>query len=531
MGCGSSSRSARWARRPPTRAIKRKHPRMPGAGTTGRGGWLERFAVIIAALVVVLLCLIPPDGLLTENEEDYFQLAARSVAAAPASPLSAVFDSSHHCAVFDHLLGWLIALTGFGGAQILTRVLAVLAYGLALGAVFRRLALDALDAVLVVIIFALLGQAMFGGELLFDGVGAKVAAYVCVLAGLAAVMGGARLARVALLFAVATYFHFLVGLFWFFAAMALRLVGDRRDLRAVMAATGMFLLLVAPLLGTIVWTRLAADSTVAEAGRPSADVIYSIIRAPHHTSPFLNAAGFTAKWLLGYLLAAGMLLGCAVISRLPEAARLGTVARWMSLLLAYLFLALVGAFLDRDIGILGKFYLFRPASLVLLLWLALAVAALGRLGARHWLAVRLIALALLAPGFALAAATRITAGLDARASTEGAQLAAFLARSAAPGSVVLIDPQLEFSFLNFERRTGLPALVLWKFIPTNDPEIQEWYRRLEFRKALFAEGCAGKTAYPVAFLLTMPEHATALAQSCGPIVYASARIALLRRGG
>ena len=90
------------------------------------------------------------------------------------------------------------------------------------------------------------------------------------LPSLAAVMGGARLARVALLFAVATYFHFLVGLFWFFAAMALRLVGDRRDLRAVMAATGMFLLLVAPLLGTIVWTRLAADSTVAEAGRPSA---------------------------------------------------------------------------------------------------------------------------------------------------------------------------------------------------------------------------------------------------------------------
>ena len=142
---------------------------MPGTGTTERGGWLERFAVIVAALVLVLLCLIPPDGLLTDNEEDYFQLAARSVAAAPASPLSAVFDSSHHRAVFDHLLGWLIALAGFGGAQVLTSMLAALAYGLALAAVFRRLGLDALDAVLVVIIFALLGQAMFGREWLFEG--------------------------------------------------------------------------------------------------------------------------------------------------------------------------------------------------------------------------------------------------------------------------------------------------------------------------------------------------------------------------
>ena len=121
------------------------------------------------------------------------------------------------------------------------------------------------------------------------------------------------------------------------------------------------------------------------------------------------------------------------------------------MLLAYLFLALVAAFLDRDTGILGKFYLFRPASLVLLLWLALAVAALGKLGTRHWLAVRLIALALLAPGFALAAAARIAADLEAQANTEGAELAAFLA--------------------------------------------------------------------------------AALAQSCGPVVYASVRIALLRRGG
>ncbi len=504
---------------------------MPAAGTTEQGGWLERPAVVVAALALVLLCLIPPDGLLTDNEEDYFQLAARSVAAAPAAPLSAVFDSSHHRAVFDHLLGWLIALTGFGGAQLLTSMLAALAYGLALGAVFRRLGLDALDAGLVVIIFALLGQAMFGGEWLFDGVEAKVAAYVCVLAGLAAVMSGARLAGVALLFAVATYFHFLVGLFWFFAAMVLRLLDDRRDFRGVTAATGAFLLLVAPLLGTIVWTRLVVDSTVAQAGLPAADVIYSIIRAPNHTSPFLDAGGFSATWLPGYLLAAGMLLGCAVMSRLPEAARLRTLARWLSLLLAYLFLALIAAFLDRDTGSLGKFYLFRPASLVLLLWLALAAAALGKLGTRHWLALRLIALALLAPGFALAAATRITADLEAQAGTEGAELAGFLARHAAPGSVVLIDPQLEFSFLDFERRTGLPALVLWKFIPTNDPEIQEWYRRLEFRKALYAEGCAGKSAYPVAFLLTTPEHAPALARSCGPVVYASARIALLRRGG
>jgi hypothetical protein len=492
---------------------------------------LNRPAAMAAALVPVLLCLIPPDGALTDNEEDYFQLAARSVAAAPPSPLSAVFDSAQHRVVIDHLLGWLIALTGFGGAQIVTHTLAALAYALALAAVFRRLALDALDAVLVVVVFAVSGQALFGGEWLFDGFEAKVAAYVCVLFGLAGTLRGARLAGTALLFALATYCHFLVGLFWFFAAMALRLLGERRERRAVMAATGLFLLLVAPLLYLIAWTRLAAEAPAAAAGMPTADVIYAIIRAPHHLSPFVDAAGFRAHWLPGYLLAAIMLAAALLVPRLPGAAELATPARWLALLLAYLFLALAAAFFDRDSGHLGKLYLFRPAALVLLLWLALAMAALGRLGTRHWLAARLIALALLAPSFVLTAAGRVAAELDAQAGTEEAALAAFLARSAAPGSLVVIDPAIEYSFLDFERRTGLPALVLWKFMPTTEAEIGEWYRRVNFRERLFADGCAGTDAYPVAFLLATPEHAAALARSCGPVVYASARLALVRRGG
>src|SRR5262245_28168471 len=62
----------------------------------------------IAALFMVLLCLIPPDGMLSDNEEEYFQLAARSVSAIPNSPESAVFDSSPHRIVADRLFGWLV---------------------------------------------------------------------------------------------------------------------------------------------------------------------------------------------------------------------------------------------------------------------------------------------------------------------------------------------------------------------------------------------------------------------------------------
>ena len=70
---------------------------------------------------------------------------------------------------------------------------------------------------------------------------------------------------------------------------------------------------------------------------------------------------------------------------------------------------------------------------------------------------------------------------------------------------------------------------MWKFMPTNDQQILEWYRRLEFRKALFDEGvCAKRNAYSPHFLLATPEHAADLTKTCGPIVYRSKHLALLR---
>jgi hypothetical protein len=145
-------------------------------------------------------------------------------------------------------------------------------------------------------------------------------------------------------------------------------------------------------------------------------------------------------------------------------------------------------------------------------------------------ALRLAALAVLLPMFLMGTVDRVRADRGhAALGPEKDALAAALAERAAPGSVVLIDPQLEWSYLDFERRTGHPSLVAFKFMPTNDPQIVEWYRRMEFRRTLFEQGCTAGAAYPVDFLLTTPEHAAALTASCGPVVYATDKLALLRR--
>ena len=104
------------------------------------------------------------------------------------------------------------------------------------------------------------------------------------------------------------------------------------------------------------------------------------------SGPFLSWAYFRDHWLPGHIMALPMLLACLWVARRGESRFLRVVAIWLAGLLAYLFFVLGPKFLDRNSGGLGKFSLFRPSSLILLLWLllALAVAAM-MLGSRIWI--------------------------------------------------------------------------------------------------------------------------------------------------
>ena len=483
-------------------------------------------------LIVTLLLLIPPHGILSDNEENYFALAERFVDGSAWPDETAVFDTSRHRMLSDATLGALVAALGYAPAQIVTRLLAVAAYAIVLPPMFAVFRLTALDAALTVMFMAQLGEGIVGGEWMFGGYEAKVAAYVLVLAALRHVFVSERLTPATLLFAAATYMHFLVGGFWFVAAMALRLLDRPCDLRHVATATALFALLAAPLLGVIVGSRLADGTAARAVDAPSPDVIYSIIREPHHQSPFLSWAYFRDNWLPGYMFAAVMSLGCLGVIRRDAPRRLRVLATWLAGLLAWLFVVLGPKYLDRDAGVLGKFYLFRPSSLILLLWLMLALASAAWMAGRHAWLLRAALLALPGTGFLYIQIQHVTQEITANAALEEQKrrLVSDVTRATAPGDIVLIDPDVETQLLDFERRTGRPALVTWKFAPTNDAELIAWYRRIRLRQALFDLGCGADTgAARIPFLLTTPEHASRLAAGCGPEVFRLGQWVMLRR--
>ena len=469
-----------------------------------------------AALAAVLLSLIPPDGILSANEEDYFALAARFVSGSVWPETTAVFDSSRHRMLSDATLGGAISLIGYAPAQVLTRLFAVVGYTLVLPRLFGAFALSAVDAALVVMTMSLVGQDIVGGEWLFGDYEAKVAAYILVLSALHFVLTKERLTTAALLSVLATYFHFLVGGFWFVAAMALRLL-DRRDLRHVATTAFLYTLLVAPLLVIIIRSRLADDSAALATDVPSPDVIYSIIREPHHQSPFLSWSYFRDHWLPGYLMAVPMLLSCIWVARNAPSHRLRVTGWWLAGLLTYLFLVLGPKFLDRSTGILGKFYLFRPSSLIEFLWLMLALAfAVNIAGHRAWL-VHVALLATIGPAFCYVQGGRLMREVATPPfAGEKTLIVNAVQRLASAGDVVLIDPDAEADWLDFERRTGRPTWVAWKFAPTNDAELITWYRRIEARAAAFSQGCGPDLGLArQTFLQVTAATASRLSSSCG----------------
>jgi hypothetical protein len=474
---------------------------------------------------------MPPNGHLTDNEENYFGLAARFVTATAAQPNSALFDSSPHRALNEVLLGGLIVAMGHERAQIVARLTLVAALSILLCAFFDLFKLTPIDGAIVLAVFGLLHQQIMGGEWLFSGYEAKVAAYAFVVAGLIRTIVPQRPWTSVPLFAVATYFHFLVGIFWFHASLLWRVIDDRCSLKSAIANAAWFWLAVAPLIAVIEWKRWMIDTAIpAPFDLPSPDYIYSILREPWHAAPFVDRQTFVSSWLPGCILCGGMLVGALAIAGTAMEARLRSTARWLALMLVYLFAALVLSYIYRQSGTLGKFYPFRPSSLLLLVWLATALAWLNELVLRRAALLKLVAGALVIPPFLVMVVLDLRQDRKARAeiASDKQSIQDFFRVSSHPEAVVVVDPEIEYAFLDIERATGRFALVMWKFTPTNDPEILEWHQRMEFRRSLFQQGCRSDPNYRTDYLLTTRDRAGFLEKSCGPFVLQTDRLALLR---
>ncbi len=482
---------------------------------------------VAAALLPLLVVLMFPAGF-GENESQYFMLSLRKILPAAFSEYSAAFDTSDIRILSDLFIGGPVYLFGYETAQIVLRCAMMLLYAGSLAFLLTGLGLSALEALLVLAIHAMVGPDLMGAEWLFLGVEAKTFAYACLFLGFGFAFRE-RPVLAALAMALGTWFHFLVGGFWFLALVLLMLL-QKAPLRSLTKMTAVYAALVLPLVALVVQDQLFAHAAPLPAHGLTSDYLYAIIRVPHHATPFASTyeLGF---WLHGIIATLGLF--CAVLLLAPRLEPgLQQMMLWIAALLGYLLLAVGLSWFDRGSGILGKFLPFRPSALILLFSVVLLLLAYRSLtdGARSGLRV-----ALMQAAFVVIVPVCLWTGAKdsiklltlGRGYNDLPRLLAYLHTSAGSEDIVLTDPNSDMQPLGADlpRLIPQPTLVSFKYVPQNPADIYRWWDLLEYRKKIYAGACPGPDDPPVRFLLYIDRDDPQL-PSCGHVVFRSPHFTL-----
>jgi hypothetical protein len=483
--------------------------------------------VTTVLLPVLVLLMLPTKW--GPNEDFYFMLSFKQVMPEAFSPYSAAFDASNARILSELVIGGTIALLGYQGAQIVLHLVMAALYAFSLAYCLTGLRLSAVDALLALGIFVLVGPDLMGGEWLFLGVEPKTFAYAFVLFALGLVCRE-RAGWAAAALVVATYFHFLVGGFWAVAIFAFHALRTDR-LRPVFGPLAGYVAGVTPLLALLVYDRyVAGGAPVPEHGLTS-DYIYSILRSAWHVAPFVSLTEFRG-WADGIVATIALCVAFTITAARVSGNQRALVV-WIAGLLLYLLAALFVTYLDRHTGHLGKFFLFRPSSLVLLLSIVAAISLLnwigeGRSGPPVVIMQRaafVVVTSLLVWEAGSEKLGDLILGGSQYADLAG--LAEFVQKNAEPDAIILTNREADMGppGVHLPRLLDRPTLVSEKFVPTNPADIYRWYDLLKFKEAVFAGDCPGPEDPPVRYLLLVePEHGRE--PPCGEVIWRSRHFVL-----
>jgi len=487
--------------------------------------------VLAAVCAGVLLITMGPHGVLTGNEEQYLAEAFRTVRPDAWPAASNLLGGFPHAMVFNTLMGHAVDLLGFSGAQALGRMLAIVLYCVALVRLFSRLGLAAGDLLFVLFAFIVAGEGLVGNEWMFRGIEPKVLAYGLVLLALTELLME-RPGRCYAWLVPATYLHAFVGGFWAVIFTVALLARRETRVRAVLAGA-LASVAILPLLYFLLGNDYAQFSAASRVEGPSTGWILTYVAFPWHTTPFLDGRTLV-RWTPG-------ILGTAMIGAIAFAVRLRSsdrVTRTLGALAAiasvWVLLALLLTWYFDD-GRLGPFVLFRPSGMGLLIALIMAMLCLRQLepGAAHWMRLGMLAVVLPAAVPVLLQLYVYPPGRDLLRSDGQRELLEWVRRDIPADRVFVVDPVLEESFYDFERRTGRASLFVHRFTPGGQADIQAWYRRHLYREALFSKGCAmaGRPPAPVDYAIVESADGRSPVLACGRTVYQHHGVRVVEIGG
>ncbi len=474
----------------------------------------------------LILLMLLPTGNMGSNEEYYFQIAAQFWASGETSPYAAIQETGYHLFLTNALIGIPVTLFGYEAANILLRVISALALGMSFAWLACSLRLSALESLLGIAIFWLLGQELFGGEWILGAVEGKVFAYVFVFLALAQAARSHWRSTVALL-VVATYFHFLVGGFWAVAA-CLWLWINQRDFRQPLKSICYYALAILPLVALMFWQRIGSASQLS--GQLDIDLIYATYRVPHHIAPFSNVY-IIWEWTTGIVLAVGLLMVAALSLTLQLKESTRALTMLVFALLCYLLVSVAASSSEAIVELFGKLYLFRPSSLTLLLAVLTMFAIYSdSRGSRIpvWMAAWII---LPTTGWGILQSKVEDLVGEPYDRQELTEMISQIGDITDESEVLIMQPGQDGEpvGLVISRLIDRPTFHNFFFVPSLPADFEAWYLRDQFRERLFSQGCKEAFDFDLGALIVRNSSIPPddVLDSCGRLVWTGPNYGLI----
>lgn len=497
------------------------------------GTWVSLFVVCSVILAIDAL-----PNFWSGNALNYFDLAFRTVQPDAPGIHYSVVDSSNARFLSFWIIGSLIEILGFEGANIASTLFLWLLQSAGIAFLTMSLRMGVVEVAVAVSVLVLTRQSLLGAEWIFGTVEPKTFAYISVFFGIGLAFFDRWFAALALA-ALATYFHFLVGGFWGLALLLLYLLRNR-SVAGTARLFGIFTLMILPMFLLLVWERIGVETDVA--GLPlTVNEIYAVFRAPHHIAPFNDPTVFLTDWAPGLIIHIGLFAALSAIRKQDDGGVPG-LALWVGLLNLYIPFAMLLAFFDRGTHHVAMLYLFRPSGLILLLSLLVLASFLARAIADEFRqTASVVALSLMAcialPASLLSMAT-FTAGWQSVADTmndDDRALVDWIRNNTPDSASILMEPPGDgglvegaLPFGAFERLTRRGFIVNYKFIPTAKPDMVRWYRLLDARAKLLDGDCGQIRFLEADYLVAQSVKAAETLGNCGDPVFSTGTYSVFR---
>ncbi len=443
----------------------------------------------------------------------YYGLANKFINFNWNGEFSSFIASGDYRFISDSLLGYMIFFLGFENTQIIGSIVAGLLFTHALTLLFGELDIANKMGILVVIIFLLLGQSLIGREWLFEDFEAKIFAYYFVLLATRCFLIGNTI-KLALFLSLATYFHLLVGFSWFALFLISSLLFSR-NYAGIFKSFLIYTVLSSPILIIAAYGFLGTNFE-QDPGIPSPSYIYSYIRQYKMVLPFYSLSNFLINWLPGILVHIGLFVGILILQR-KDNEKLDNLYSLLSVSSLVLIVLLVISFFDVE-GVLAKFYPYRYTSLLLFFFILFYIINIHSSSTDQQKNYADISIVILLPFLLINLATN--AAYEYKEiyikDDNKEKLYKYIEVNTKQNEIVLIQPELEEKFFDFERKLSRPTLITFKYIPSSKEGLTEWYKRREFKAQIFEKKTIDNP-YPFSYMLYRNEDTHEYTE--GQIIY------------